>query len=360
MIYFLKIVLYFLLLYITYKTFQRYSLKNKKVSLVTIILLSLLIGSYSFVCTAHPYVMDKKVYATWFMNDIFQKQVRNESTGLWMIESATHKFTYNADIFFFIVAFLYTFITLIAYRKSKSKPYTLLLLLLSEYPFFGFYQLKQCFAIAFTALGMIEHENHHKIKGYIYILIAIIFHEAALITIPLLIMLRGSKKKIIRIIEYIGFILSVLFFNQITTVIVKIFIKLFPYLGTQLTIYLTDNNSFITDMNYLTIFKGIPFYVIAFYGITRRKQLKNSINNYDKYLIITVFISITIILSMYMYWFFRFGTFYYLFAFMLASEILNKIKEPKEKLLFVLLTAGTFLALAIKLWIQYYFIYGGI
>ena len=356
LIYILKIIMYFAIILITYKVLKN----SKKDSMCTIILLTIILSSYSFISTAHPYVMDKRVYAIRFINDIYQTQVKNDSLGLYLIESLTHKFTYNADVLFFIVAFIYFFITLIAFKKAKAKPFALLLLLLSEYPFFGYYQLKQCLAIAFITLGLVEYDNKNKLKAYLYIVIACLFHEAALITIPLLIMLKGSNKRIIRTIEYLFFILSVLFFYPITNYIAKVFIKVVPFLQEQLTIYLNETGNFKTSINLLTMLKGIPFYIIAGVALFKRNKLSKKINNYDRYLTITIFISLTIVLSTYMYWFFRFGTFYYLFAFILATHLLDDMKESKDKLLFVLLTAGTFLALSIKLWIQYYFIYGGI
>ena len=361
LVYILKTILYYVFLIITYVVSSHYNKKNKKLSFAIIIFLSLMISTYSFVSTAHPYVMDKRVYAIKFSHDIYLPQVRGESEGLYMLETNMHRFTYNPDILFFVVAFIYTFITLLAYKKSKrAKPFALMLLLLSEYMFFGFYQLKQCMAIALVTLGMVEHENGKKLIAYLLILLAIIFHEAALITIPLLIMLRGSDKKYIRYLEYIGFILIVLFFYPITSFILKFIIKLVPFLAYQLTIYINESGNFITDLNFLTALKGLPFYVITIVGFVKRKELKDKIPNYDRYLTITFFISITIILSIYMYWFFRFGTFYYLFAFILAQELFENIKVPKQKLLFLILTAGALLGLGIKLWLQYYFIYGGI
>ena len=361
MTYIIKTIIFYVIIFITYFIVSQYHIKNKKISYKTIIILTLIISLYSFVSTAHPYVMDKRVYAIKFSKDIYLEQVKSESTGLYYLEDNMHKLTYNPDILFFVVAFIYTFITLVAYKKSKrAKPFALLLLMLSEYMFFGFYQLKQCMAIALITLGLVEHENNHKIKAYLLILLAIIFHEAALITIPLLIMLKGSDNKLIRIIEYLSFILIVLFFYPITNFILKIFIKLVPFLAYQLTIYLNDSGNFITDINFLTALKGIPFYTITLVGLLKRNELANKIPNYDKYLTITFFISITIVLSTYMYWFFRFGTFYYLFAFILAQELFENIKDSKNKLLFLILTAGTLLGLGIKLWLQYYFIYGGI
>lgn len=361
MIYVLKTIIFYAILLLTFFIASQYNMKNKKLSYKTIIILTLIISLYSFVSTAHPYVMDKRVYAIKFSKDIYLEQVKSESTGLYYLEDNMHRVTYNPDILFFVVAFIYTFITLVAYKKSKrAKPFALLLLLLSEYMFFGFYQLKQCLAIALVTLGMVEHENNHKIKAYLLIALAIIFHEAALITIPLLILLKGSNNKLIRIFEYISFILIVLFFYPITNFILRFIIKLVPFLAYQLTIYINESGSFITDLNFLTALKGLPFYVITTVGLLKRQELHDKIPNYDRYLTITFFISITIILSTYMYWFFRFGTFYYLFAFILAQELFEYIKDPKNKLLYLILVPGTLLALGVKLWLQYYFIYGGI
>lgn len=360
LIYILKIFCFFLMIFIMYKVAKKTERNKKKLSWGAIILLSTLIGLYSFVCTAHPFVMDKEIYAIKFENDIYSSQVKNESLGLWMLEKTIHIFTYNPNIFFFIVAFFYAFITLVAYRKARNaSALTMLLLGLSEYFFFGYYQLKQCIAVAIVTLALVEYENGYKIKSLILVILAIFFHESALIIIPTIIIWKGTDKKVVRVIGYISLICCTLFFNHITSLIIKIVINNVPFLAEQLSIYISEG-SIITSKNIFTIFKGVPFYFVTIYGIVKRKEYLNKIEDYDKYLMLSCFTCFTIILSYYMYWMFRLGTYYYMNFFILATQIYGKIENKKLRKFYLYFEIMTLAGLALKLWMQYYFIYGGI
>ena len=91
---------------IVFRVIKKIEEKNKKISVISAVFLSLFMGCYSFVCTAHPYVMDKRVYSLKFSSDIYLGQVKEDSIGLWGLENLIHKVTYNPDVLFFIIATL--------------------------------------------------------------------------------------------------------------------------------------------------------------------------------------------------------------------------------------------------------------
>ena len=152
------------------------------------------------IMTAYPYVMDKALYATTFGKDIYLNQIFKDSIGLWIIEKILHIFTYNPMILFFTISYIYSYITLHSFecylKHSKNSSKAIILLLLSEYTFFGFYMLKQCIAIALVTLALIKniYENKNIIK---YFIIAILFHESAIIAFLIYLITKYINNKFV-------------------------------------------------------------------------------------------------------------------------------------------------------------------
>lgn len=358
-IYILKIMIYIVMLFCIYFIVKKEYLKKKKLSNGIKLFISLLFMGYSIISTAHPYVMDKAIYALKFSSDIYAKEVLRESVGLWLVEHLLHFFTYNPMVLFSVISFAFTYIILTAYNKcEEAKPISLLLLLVSEFFIFSFYQLKQCIATALITLSLVEYFNNKKLISFVYIFIAILFHESALIIIPVLILLKGSKNRLVRLLEYLLFIVFILFFNQINNTIIRVVIYIIPSLSEQMSIYINDY-SIITNANFMTTLKGIPFYIITVISILERKSLKDK-KCIDSYILLSCINCMTIILSGYMYWLFRFGIYFQFSNIILATYVIDSFKNEYNKKIFKLVIAGIFLLLTIKLWVQYYFNYGGI
>lgn len=359
-IYILKTILYFVMIFSIYFIVRRKKKLNQKLKFSTKFFISLLIASYSILATAHPYVMDKAIYALKFSSDIYLSQVFNESIGLGLYEMFLHLFTYNPMILFSLTTFIFSYIILTAYDKcEEAKPITLLFLLISEFLFFSFYQIKQCLAVSLVTLGFVEYFNENKKIAIFYFIIAVLFHESSLIVFPILFLLKGTSSSIIRVIEYSLFAICILFFNEITSMLLKIVTTLIPALENQVSIY-TNNGSIVTSNYFLTILKGLPFYIIVFFALLQRKRNYKTKKNYDKYLILSCFNCLTIILSGYMYWMFRFGIYFYFPTFILATYVYDGFYRLNDKKIFLFTTITIFVALAVKLWLQYYFQYGGI
>lgn len=361
-IYILKIIYYFSFVFFTYMVSKKYYKTNDKLPIIVILFLCMFFGVYSIICGKYPYASDRLNFAFRFESDIYTEFVKNESYGLYILESVLHFFTYEPKVLFFTVAFFYMFIILFAYKKCKlMQPYSLLFLLITTYPIYGLYMLKQALAMAFVTLAF-SYYQEKKIKSLICLIIAILFHEVAWIMIPLFIMMKLYSRNIIsKKIIYLILIIIVLFFSQLNSYLVAVTIKILPSLGYQLKAYLnSSDSSIISGNNLMTIFKGIPFYSIFLYGLLNKNKFLDDRKRYDIYMFWTFILSITIILSKYMYWMYRFGLLLYFPVSIFAFEIYKKLSKKNDRCIYLLLTYGISLYLSIRLWFQYYFLYGGL
>lgn len=355
-----KIFLYYVVVFFTYYVAKSYEKKSAKIPMHMKIIICFLFVGYLYLATAVPYVMDKRIYALKYSNDIYLNQVYDDSIGLWVITKILHIFSYNPMFLFSVVIFAFMYLTLVSYEKIEdADSFTLLLLLLSEYPFFGFYQIKQCLALGFVSLGFAYYLNKKRYASFICFIIGILFHETALIVFPVLLVMKGSKKKIIRLLEYLLLFITCIFFAKISSFILSIISTLFPSLYSNWNIYL-KGNYIISNLNFMTTLKGLPFYIMVFLFLILGIANKSKIENSNKYLILSVFNCFFIILSGYMYWMFRFGSYFYLFNCIVGSLVYKNIAIESNKKIYCFTVLTTFIILGIKLWLQYYLIYGGI
>lgn len=361
LVYILKTFFYFYIVWIIYVVSYKNGSKKNKFGIVSIIIISCLIGYYSLICGRIPYAGDRYNYAFRFVSDTYAYFVKTESIGLYWLESFLHLFTYNPDVLFFIVAFLYSLITLLAYKyNDKSMPIMLLILGLSSYISFGFYMLKQCLAIALIALSFSAYSRNKKILFLILNILAICFHESTWIMIPFYLILKLSENRHIRNMIYILFIIFVFFFSQINSVIISVFVHFIPSIGVQLSYYLTSSGSLLTSINLMTALKGLPFYFIFLFSVYKSKLLSNKIENFNKYMMMCFLICIMTILSSYMYWMFRFAIFLYFPVFIFAGQVFKALDEKKDKTIYLVFLCLILFGLTLRLWLQYYFLYGGI
>lgn len=371
MIYILKIIYYLFFVYLMYEIGKKYYKKieeNKeskikkriKISIIAILLLCSIYGIYSIICGQTPEAGDRYNFAFRFENKGYSSFVKNESIGLFWLENILHFFTWDSRALFFICAFLHLFLTLIAYKISdKAEPLVLLAMGMSSYLVLGFYMFKQSIAISLIAIAFALLEKNKKFTALIATFFAICFHESAWIVIPLYFAMFCSKNKIIRSLEYLILVICLLFFNNLNQIIIGVVTKIIPGMSGQLDHYLNENGQIIRNFNFMTILKGIPFYFITVFGFVKRKNLKEKIDNYDKYMICSFFTSIATIASMFMYWMYRFALYCYFPVFIFASLIHKELKE-NERIIFSFCFYIISFLLTLRLLFQYYFLYGGI
>lgn len=370
-IYILKIIYYFVFVFAVYlfaltsynsKKNKKQTEKKKKhrISTIIIIILCFVIGYYSIICGPNPPKLDRLNYAFRFMHESQALIVKQSSLGLYFIECFLHLFTYNPDILFFTMAFIYYYLSFKAYDTYEEVyPIALLFLTLSSYGLFGFYMLKQCIAIALVAIAFACLFKNQRKTCIVLTALAITFHESAWIVIPIYFALIFSKSKTSRFLSYSILLICVIFFRQISTILVNLF-SFIPGISDQIVSYIDEKGGIVAEENYFTILKGLPYYFITIFAFVKRNVLKDKIKNYDKFLMISFFCSIATLLSFYMYWMWRFAAYCYFPVVVFASIIYSRLTKSKEKMMFASFIVLTLGALMVKLLIQYYYIYGGI
>ena len=159
--------------------------------------------------------------------------------------------------------------------------------------------------------------------------------------------------------SYILMILVIFLFKPFTKVAIGVLENLVSGNLARLSFYFGDTGLINDPVNILTTIKGFPFYLITIYGFKRRKEYINRIPHYDKYMIMSFFVSITILLSAYMYWMWRFGTFFYFPIFVFASQLASVNKDDKQDRLFSLLLMVSLGFFTLRYLWRIFYIYGG-
>lgn len=332
--------------------------EHYKLSIFSVLIFCFWEGIYSYIC-GEPgvYLADREVYASRFVANNF---IRENSPLLVSLSVFLREFTNNPDIYFFVVASCFMLLTCTAYNKCEiANPYGILLLGLSLYNTYGCYQLKQSLAVAFTSLAVIYFLRNKKILCIAFTVFAILSHETGYILVPLFILLIGSKNKWIFSIECFFFLLCIVVFPIINGRIISLFIKFFPALEKQLISYLDESGSFVLNTSSLVAIKGIPLYIISFFGFVKRKELKEKIENNEKYLLLAIFSSVATLLSTYMNWLWRFSEMFYLIVFLYGGAVRVGLSDREKKIYDMLLISSLSFVTFRKLIISY-INYGGI
>ena len=360
-------VIYYLLFVLLLFLYARYKYKKHdndgkgKFGILALIFFAILFGVYGILCgPPGERIGDRHNYALRFENTGYEELVKENSVGLFVIESILQLFTRNSSVLFFCVSVLYFCINIYCYKKLKvATPFYLLLFFLSTMGLYGFFALKQALSLAFINLALTKYFQNRRFQALVFLVVAILFHEATWIVIPCFILAKLCKgSKIRQLMVYISAIIVAVLFPQISSFFVSVF-SFIPGMENQISSYLDESGSILIDLNIFTIMKSAPYYIITITAFLFRKKLKDSIENYDFLLALSVFCSIFSILSLYMYWMFRFAMYCYVPCFILASQIALHLKVENAKV-FKIVTVGILLALMVKLLIQYYYIYGGI
>lgn len=315
-------------------------------SYFSIFILSSLVGWYSG--WIFPLTSDRGNYAFRFTRNYYV----DGTYGLRWISMFLRKYTDNPQILFFTVSFLCVFITLIAVNKYEYKSKLLIGLLIASMLFPStFYLLKQAPAVAFSTLAIPMFFRKKMVTCMVLTFTAILFHETAVILLPLYIVMLGSKKRWIRIIEYISLLVFLIFFRQIAIHVLPT-VNLVDYIGSQTSGFEESILASQGISNLQTTIKGIPIYIITVYAIFKRKHLKTHIKDYDKFLLLCCVGSICVLLSAYIYWMFRFAMYCYLSIYVFASLIQKEIKTAIERRLFLLSICGPLIYFTLRFMLQ--------
>ncbi len=373
MVYTFKIVLYYFIawmivllsgkLRVRFLFGERHSLKYDKplpkYSGIAMFISATAMGLYSTIVSQIPYSSDRRNYVTRFINHWDSPW----TPGLNGIADFLHLFTNSPEALFFTVTFLTTILFLVAYRISKNTDKNALILLVSSYCLiYSFFLLKQGPAIALGAIAIVYFLKKKYVLSFVFSFLAIQFHESAFVLFPILLLIEfSSRNKWLRYLSYAVMLMFLFSFSNLSRFSFSLIGRFIPDLMQQSVGYLDENLAIAGRWGngILTIAKGFPFYLITAYSLLKRKQLKDKTGNYDEFVTISVFTSVASILSGYMYWMSRFGTYCYFPLYLFASE-LRKVDDNirDAKWFWSLLVLSTFL-LTLRYLIQIFFLYGG-
>lgn len=326
-----------------------------------IVLSSVLYGWYATICSPVPYnASDRLHYVSRFV-DCWRKPW---SPGLNAIGDFLHLFTNNPHALFFLVTFLCVLVTLWAYRtRNGGYREALLFWASSTCTIESFYLLKQAPAIAFGTLSIIllmkDNFRYRYIACAAALAAAVSFHETALILIPIYCALFLTKWKWIRWASYLLVAVGVLFFGPVSRIAFSIIEVVMPPLFEQVSPYLDETGAMSFSLNVLTPLKGFPYFLITAYGFWNRPRLKDEIRYYDWYLMLSVCASAFFVLSAYMYWMWRFGTYCYFPMYIFASELYRKASDRRLAQVFFGLVLSSLAFFTLRYLFQCYFLYGG-
>ena len=369
LVYLLKIIYYFLFVFFMYFLTDRTkeiqftvsgipkhkAAGEKKYGWGIIIILGLALGVYSVICGAGG-PSDRWNYSYFFVNG---RKSGSDSYGLAFIEYLLHFFTNDPAFLFFVITFLCVALTVIAYNSySCHNPVMFLFLGSTQYFFYSFYQLKQAPANGFAALSIIAFMEKQWWRCIINFMFAVIFHESSLILLPLYVLLLLAEKRAVQVLVCIISAFCLLWFDTASRLVVSLFMNI-PGFATQIQGYLDTAGSVATDINYLTVFKGFPFYFLCMFSCLKHSALSKKIKNYDRYIMICLFVSITSLASAYMYWTWRLGELLYFPVCCFAALIFRNLESHYEKWILFLGFFGVNLVITLRAICQYYFLYGG-
>ena len=327
---------------------------SKSVGLFQALLYAFAFGTYAVYITAEVLTNDRKNYAHSYLID------RELTPAVNLIFDFWRNITDNPKVLFFTFSFIMLFLILIACRENKQfLPKAFSLMVASNLLIFSYNGLKQAPAIAFVAIGISLWLEKKYAVSLICIALAISFHESALVAIPMIILLVGAKKRWVRVVEYVVLALFVVAFPTMTQLVTKLLGIIDLSVLEEVDSYLDEDGGLISGFNMFTAIKGMPFYLISSYGLLCRKKLKDKINHYDKYLVMSIFASAMFVLSTYMYWMFRFGIYFYFFAFIFAAQLIRESANKKMANRFYYTVLMLFLLINIRYYLQYFMNYGG-
>ena len=328
-----------------------------KLSAKTILLFCIFEAIYTLICAPFGvYLADRRIYALHFT--IYDNDA--STLGLAVVSDILWLFSNKPEYLFVAIAVLYILVTCIAYNKYEDANPTIFLLIgLSLYTTYGLYQFKQCMAAAFTALSFAYFFRNKKIPCICSLTVAILFHETALLMIPLMILLKIVKSKVGYFVASIILLSCLVFFEPANRLVIGVFAGFIPSFSARFGDYLSSSGSLLIEPNYVTALKGIPYYFIVLIGLIKRPYYHDRIKNYDKLLFISVFVSVTTMASIYMYWLWRIGELAYMVVFYFWSQLCVCFCKKEYKQLNVLL-GGTFFLLTLYQLIICYINYGGI
>ena len=326
-------IVYLFIIFIVFALSYNKKEKIIKLNYKKILLFSLMFTILSFIVIKFSTTLhgDRYNYYIEFLG------YRSTSSGLTFIFDLIKRINGNFFVLGYFITFTCTFILFLSLKINiiKSKE-TILFVLFTDIIFFTFSVYKQCYTNMFSALFFAVLFNK-KIKYKNIICIALIalccaFHSTGYILIPIYILMVLYQNKKMKIAPSILIVLIFIVFQQnILQMLSNTFINIIPQISNKIQEYFYTEAFQVSST--LVFVKGIPFYLVTIIGLFKYKKL-NKIENYEKYLLLSIIGSTSYLFSIFSYWMYRFTLLFYLPTAMLFSVIIDNETNGKNRWLF--------------------------
>ncbi len=260
------------------------------------------------------------------------------SRGLEVVYNLVRHTTGSFEHVMYFTTFVCVFITLFSFLKCEDRSVTALVFLLTtDCVFFTFTALKQCYSCAFAALIFMLLTKKRSIARNIVcialVILAFLFHPTGIILLPFLVLCYPKKMPDKLMIAFIAVIvLGVVFFKQIG-VLVSYAAKPFSVkLYKMLEKYFREGNKY-ENLSRTVFVKGAAYYLLFGLGIFFRKEIKEKVTGYDRYLIVLGLSSAVYLCSFHEYWSYRLVYYFMVPAGLFAGILFKNIENKIGKLL---------------------------
>ncbi|CUO14510.1 Uncharacterised protein [Turicibacter sanguinis] len=326
LIYILQIVLIiaFYLLF-SYKGFTRR--KEKYFLCITFLILAIVAGirNYTVGYDTPQYVIAYKKAAGLSFS---QFSLLRYEYGFTFLCVLLNKITANPQILIFITSLFINFsIVKFISKNSKNKLLSILIYLLLNHYFFYTSAMRQALAVSIILLGFDNLKNKKYIKFTLYVLIASLFHQSAILA---LLFILFNNKKYNKNFVYQLLIIFVVFFifgKNIFNFLVRLSPRLAGYSTSKFNVenYFGAFFQFILNL----ILFGIGYLITYKYEKNLLKDRKNPNNIYIGILAVANIFSL---LTMKVSIFNRFSPYFSIFIIIWLPNSIVKIQNPKNKI----------------------------
>ena len=224
-------------------------------------------------------------------------------------------------VFLFLVSTISILLMLLAIKSSKNVSWAGILLFLSSSILIDFFYLfKQGIAISLSSIAIIlfiEGNFKKKLLAYLFSMTAFFFHETSVIVLIFFIFTYFVRFPFFKTISIISSLIIYLNFNFLYNLLINSHPFLYENFK-QFTIFFSNENY---SQNTFHIFKFTPFYVLSFYLYFRRHVLKNLVDKFETYFLMSLLVSFVSLLSYEIYWAYRLSLYFYLPLLLFAGRI---------------------------------------
>lgn len=270
-------------------------------------------------------------------------------------------FSDDFTTFILLICCICVGLTFVAYRINRnSTPIVIFLIFSSQYLFSIFVNFKQCFANVFAAIFFAVLFSQKGKKKDLFciglIILACLFHEAAIILAPIYLICRGRRVKDLKV-WFILFLIAIIFLDKIAIFSANILTPFVPDIASKINLYFV--NISLAGSRIILLLKGVPYYIILWIAVKRRQQLIEKIDYYDGYILVALVMAFLQIGALWSYWLPRAQYFLYLPVFTLFGQIMAKSDATKTNTVIKLLVCGSVLFFSLRDLIIMYIRYGG-